>query len=124
MPMPLPRGKSRAAQTFSRAPSHAGCSGGMMAAMGLSTRFTELFGVQHPIALAPMGGSAGGALAAAVSRGGGLGMLGAGGGDREWLARELPLVAQAGGRPWGIGFQTWAIDRSTVERALEHTPGR
>ncbi|MFG2383248.1 nitronate monooxygenase [Streptomyces avermitilis] len=55
--------------------------------MALSTRFTELFGVQHPIALAPMGGSAGGALAAAVSRGGGLGLLGAGGGDPEWLAR-------------------------------------
>ncbi|MFJ9966792.1 NAD(P)H-dependent flavin oxidoreductase [Streptomyces avermitilis] len=90
--------------------------------MALSTRFTELFGVQHPIALAPMGGSAGGALAAAVSRGGGLGLLGAGGGDPEWLARELPLVAEVAGRPWGIGFQTWAIDRSTVERALEHTP--
>ncbi|MEU1458121.1 nitronate monooxygenase [Streptomyces avermitilis] len=90
--------------------------------MALSTRFTELFGVHHPIALAPMGGSAGGALAAAVSRGGGLGLLGAGGGDPEWLARELPLVAEVAGRPWGIGFQTWAIDRSTVERALEHTP--
>ncbi|MEU2585037.1 nitronate monooxygenase [Streptomyces avermitilis] len=90
--------------------------------MALSTRFTELFGVRHPIALAPMGGSAGGALAAAVSRGGGLGLLGAGGGDPEWLARELPLVAEVAGRPWGIGFQTWAIDRSTVERALEHTP--
>ncbi|MET7919915.1 nitronate monooxygenase [Streptomyces avermitilis] len=90
--------------------------------MALSTRFTELFGVHHPIALAPMGGSAGGALAAAVSRGGGLGLLGAGGGDPAWLARELPLVAEVAGRPWGIGFQTWAIDRSTVERALEHTP--
>ncbi|TMR16586.1 hypothetical protein ETD86_24675, partial [Nonomuraea turkmeniaca] len=43
--------------------------------MGLSTTFTKLFGVRHPIALAPMGGSAGGALAAAVSRGGGLGLL-------------------------------------------------
>ncbi|GAA2634650.1 hypothetical protein GCM10010399_79160 [Dactylosporangium fulvum] len=49
--------------------------------MALSTRFTELFGVRHPIALAPMGGSAGGALAAAVSRGGGFGMLGAGTGS-------------------------------------------
>jgi len=39
--------------------------------MTLSTAFTELFGVRHPIALAPMGGSAGGALAAAVSNGGG-----------------------------------------------------
>jgi nitronate monooxygenase len=59
--------------------------------MALSTQFTQLFGVRHPIALAPMGGSAGGALAAAVSHGGGLGMVGAGNGDREWLARELPI---------------------------------
>lgn len=58
---------------------------GMMTAMALSTRFTEMFGARHPIALAPMGGSAGGALTAAVSRGGGLGILGAGNWDPEWM---------------------------------------
>ncbi|GAA5025150.1 nitronate monooxygenase [Actinopolymorpha pittospori] len=78
-------------------------------------------GLRHPIALAPMGGSAGGALAAAVSVGGGLGLLGAGGGDPDWLARELPIVAGAG-KPWGVGFQTWAIDLAAVERVLEHGP--
>jgi hypothetical protein len=31
--------------------------------MALSTEFTRRFGVRHPIALAAMGGSAGGALA-------------------------------------------------------------
>ncbi|MGI8335832.1 NAD(P)H-dependent flavin oxidoreductase [Actinomadura scrupuli] len=91
--------------------------------MALSTAFTELFGVRHPIVLAPMGGSAGGALAAAVSRGGGLGLLGGGNGDRDWLARELPIVAECTGRPWGIGFLTWAIDVEVVERALEYGPG-
>jgi nitronate monooxygenase len=90
--------------------------------MALSTRFTRLFGVPHPIALAPMGGSAGAALAAAVSRGGGLGMLGAGNGDREWLDRELPIIASDTDRPWGIGFLTWAIDAGVVERALEYGP--
>jgi nitronate monooxygenase len=94
----------------------------MMAGMALSTAFTKLFGVRHPIALAPMGGSAGGALAAAVSRGGGLGLLGAGNGDRDWLARELPIVAEGTGKPWGIGFLTWAIDVGAVVRALEHNP--
>jgi nitronate monooxygenase len=44
--------------------------------MPLTTAFTDLVSVQHPIALAPMGGSAGEALAAAVSNGGGLGLLG------------------------------------------------
>jgi nitronate monooxygenase len=55
----------------------------------MMTLFTEAFGVRHPIALAPMGGTAGGALAAAVSRGGDLGMLGAGDGDPRWLDREV-----------------------------------
>ncbi|WP_433203265.1 nitronate monooxygenase [Dactylosporangium sp. CS-047395] len=83
--------------------------------MALATAFTELLGVQHPLALAPMGGSAGGALAAAVTRAGGLGLLGAGGGDPDWLARELPLVAASGG-PWGAGFLTWAVEAGAVER--------
>ncbi|MGY6022038.1 NAD(P)H-dependent flavin oxidoreductase [Streptomyces spinosirectus] len=90
--------------------------------MALTTAFTELFGVRHPIALAPMGGSAGGALTAAVSRGGGFGILGAGGGDPDWLAAELPLVTESGGLAWGVGFQTWAVDTGTVDRALEHGP--
>lgn len=92
-----------------------------MAVMTLSTAFTALFGVEHPIALAPMGGSAGGELAAAVSRGGGLGLLGAGGGDPDWLARELPIVAGAG-RPWGVGFLTWAVGRAVIDQALEYGP--
>jgi nitronate monooxygenase len=55
--------------------------------MASSTDFTELLGLRHPIAVAPMGGSAGGALTAAVSRGGGLGILGAGNGSGSgWIA--------------------------------------
>jgi nitronate monooxygenase len=90
--------------------------------MALSTEFTGLLGVRHPIALAPMGGSAGGALAAAVSRGGGLGLLGAGNGDPLWLDRELPIVASGTGKPWGVGFLTWAVDAGAVEHALEYAP--
>ena len=93
-----------------------------MAAMALATAFTELFSVRHPIALAPMGGSAGGALAAAVSNGGGLGLLGGGSGDLHWLDRELPIVAAGTRLPWGVGFQSWAVDVGAVERALEFSP--
>jgi nitronate monooxygenase len=67
--------------------------------MTLSTAFTRLLGVDHPIALAPMGGSAGGALAAAVSRGGGFGILGAGNGDPAWLDREVRILAAGIDRP-------------------------
>jgi len=90
--------------------------------MVLSTAFTEFFSLQHPIALAPMGGSAGGALAAAVSNGGGLGLLGGGNGDLDWLARELPIVADGTDKPWGVGFQSWAVDVDTVERVLKQNP--
>ncbi|MEV4545709.1 NAD(P)H-dependent flavin oxidoreductase [Micromonospora echinaurantiaca] len=90
--------------------------------MALWTEFTELLGVRHPIVLAPMGGSAGGALAAAVSRGGGLGMLGAADGQREWLDREVPIVASGTDQPWGVGFLTWAIDAGAVEHALRYGP--
>ncbi len=47
--------------------------------MALRTSLTERLGIRHPILLAPMGGSAGGALAAAVSAAGGLGLIGGGG---------------------------------------------
>ncbi|WP_053205682.1 NAD(P)H-dependent flavin oxidoreductase [Jiangella muralis] len=90
--------------------------------MALSTAFTDLFGLRHPIALAPMGGSAGGALAAAVSQGGGFGILGAAFGDPDWLDREAPIVASRPGLPWGVGFLTWGIQDGAVEHALEHGP--
>lgn len=90
--------------------------------MALRTAFTRLFGIEHPIALAPMGGSAGGALAAAVSSGGGLGLVGGGNGDPDWLARELPAAARGTGKPWGVGFQSWAVSARTVARALEAHP--
>jgi len=93
-----------------------------MSAMAISTAFTELFGLRHPIALAPMGGSAGGALASAVSNAGGLGLLGAGRGDDRWLARELPILAEGTANPWGVGFQTWGISARTIGRVLEYGP--
>jgi nitronate monooxygenase len=90
--------------------------------MTLRTAFTELLGVDRPIVLAPMGGSAGGALAAAVSDAGGLGLVGGGRGTGPWLERELALAAERTDRPWGVGFLSWAVDAPVVERALEHGP--
>jgi nitronate monooxygenase len=93
-----------------------------MTNMTLSTRFTEFFSLRHPIALAPMGGSAGGALAAAVSNGGGLGLVGGGRGDPGWLDRELRIVAEGTNKAWGVGFLSWAADAGAVERALAYQP--
>jgi len=88
----------------------------------LRTAFTRLMAVDHPIASAPMGGSAGGRLVAAVSNGGGLGLLGAGRGDPKWLARELALVVERTSKPWGVGFLTWATDRDAVAWTLDRRP--
>src|SRR5262245_47372764 len=90
--------------------------------MALRTALTEMFGIDHPIVLAPMGGVAGGALAAAVSEAGGLGLIGAGRGDLEWLNRECELARAGTSRPWGIGFLTWAIGPRAVEAAIERSP--
>jgi nitronate monooxygenase len=88
----------------------------------LRTAVTELFSLEHPIALAPMGGCAGGALAAAVSEGGGLGLVGGGRGHHDWLDRELAIVADRTTRPWGVGFLSWAADVDAVDHALTRHP--
>jgi NAD(P)H-dependent flavin oxidoreductase YrpB (nitropropane dioxygenase family) len=44
----------------------------------IRTRLTELFRIKHPILCAPMALVTGGELAAAVSRAGGLGIVGGG----------------------------------------------
>src|SRR5499427_108187 len=90
--------------------------------MALRTAFTEFFSLQHPIALAPMGGASGGALAAAVSNGGGLGLVGGGRAGPEWVAREMETAAERTGKSWGVGFQAWSTGPATVEQALARRP--
>lgn len=77
--------------------------------MTLRTRLTERLGIEHPIISAPMGSIAGGRLAAAVTQAGGLGMIGAGYGDADWLEREF---GAAGNRRVGCGFITWSLSRA------------
>src|SRR4051794_40659651 len=74
--------------------------------MKLRTRLTERFELEHPIISAPMGMIAGGRLAAAVSNAGGLGLIGGGYGDRNWLEREF---SAAGNARIGCGFITWSL---------------
>jgi nitronate monooxygenase len=92
--------------------------------MALRTKLTELLGIRHPVLLAPMSGISGGALAAAVSGAGGLGLLG-GGNSRsigsDWLEREF---AAAGNQRVGCGFITWALAErpELLDLALRHAP--
>lgn len=75
----------------------------------LSTRLTRNLNLRHPIVSAPMAFAAGGALAAAVSRAGGLGLIGGGYGDPMWLAEQFDA---AGGDRVGVGFITWSLRNS------------
>lgn len=87
----------------------------------LRTRLTERFGLDHPIISAPMGFAGGGRLAAAVAAAGGLGLIGAGYGEAEWLRTEF---AAAGNQGVGCGFITWSLARqpALLELVLAHRP--
>jgi nitronate monooxygenase len=61
-------------------------------------------------------------LASAVSNAGGLGLLGGGQGDPDWLERQLAIVTERTDKPWGVGFLSWAANVRAVERALAHQP--
>jgi nitronate monooxygenase len=81
------------------------------------------FDIRIPIVNAPMGGVAGGALAAAVSQAGGLGMIGMGSsGSVASLQRQLPLVPE--GVRVGIGVVDWVVRKEPglLDLALDAHP--
>jgi nitronate monooxygenase len=87
----------------------------------LATRLTRTLDLRYPIVSAPMAFAAGGALAAAVSRFGGLGLIGGGYGDPAWLERQF---AAAAGERVGVGFITWSLRKSPslLTGVLKHRP--
>lgn len=72
----------------------------------MKTRLTEFFDIEHPILSAPMALISGGRLSAAVTSAGGLGIIGGGYCDSDWLRREFGL---AEGTRVGCGFITWSL---------------
>jgi nitronate monooxygenase len=89
--------------------------------MAISTRLTQRLAIEHPILLAPMGTAAGGKLAAAVTGAGGLGLIGGGYGDADWLEQEFKAAANA---RVGCGFITWSLARKPqlLDQVLRHSP--
>jgi len=81
----------------------------------------KLLGIKKPLVLAPMGFVSGGALAAAVSNAGGLGLIGAGYGEAQWIDEQFRL---AQGARVGVGFITWSLAKQPelLDRALAHKP--
>ena len=73
----------------------------------IQTRLTEYLNLSHPIIQAPMALAAGGALASAVSNAGGLGLIGGGYGDTNWILEQFDI---AGSAPVGCGLITWSLN--------------
>lgn len=89
--------------------------------MPFSNRLTRLLELEHPVLLAPMDIVSGGRLAAAVTHAGGLGLLGGGYGNGDWIDREWE---RAGNARIGCGFITWSLAQHTeaLDHALAHKP--
>jgi nitronate monooxygenase len=75
----------------------------------LSNRLTRALNIRHPVVSAPMAFAGGGALAAAVSQAGGLGLIGGGYGDPAWLEDQFDAASD---QSVGVGFITWSLRKS------------
>jgi nitronate monooxygenase len=79
------------------------------------TWMTENLGARVPVVCAPMAGVADGSLAHAVSAAGGFGMIGVGArATPDWVT-EQGRIAAASGRPFGVGLQAWAVERTPAQ---------
>ena len=91
--------------------------------MLISTPLTKRLDIAHPVLLAPMDLVADARLTSAVSKAGGLGILGGGYGDEQWLNRELGRLDDSRVR-FGVGFITWSMARQPklLDLVLERKP--
>lgn len=87
----------------------------------ITTRLTSRLSISAPVVLAPMSTFADARLATAVTRAGGLGVLGVGYDDAEWLSAQFDA---AEGTPIGVGFIGWKLMEQPrlLDVALERSP--
>ena len=91
--------------------------------MAIDNKLTRTLGIERPILLAPMDIVSDGRLAAAVSHAGGLGLIGGGYGDGDWVEREW---AKAGNARIGCGLITWCLAKrpGLLDAVLARSPLR
>jgi enoyl-[acyl-carrier protein] reductase II len=80
--------------------------------MPLTSRLTDLLGIEYPIIQGGMAWTATAELAAAVSNGGGLGVIGAGSMPVDVLREEIAKAKAATSKPFGVNIMLM----------MEHTP--
>ncbi|MCW5588206.1 MAG: nitronate monooxygenase [Legionellales bacterium] len=89
--------------------------------MNFTNALTQLLNIQYPILSAPMANVAGGKLASAVTKAGGLGFIGGGYCHEAWIKQELQYALP---RQFGIGFITWRLAEfpAVLDLAIAHQP--
>ncbi|MGY1632652.1 NAD(P)H-dependent flavin oxidoreductase [Geodermatophilus sp. SYSU D01186] len=90
----------------------------------IRTPLTRWFDLAAPVVGAPMAGVAGGALARAVSLGGGLGMIGVGNATTPEFVAEQAAIPAADDLPFGIGLMAWVLETrpELLEATIEARP--
>ncbi|MBQ5767724.1 MAG: nitronate monooxygenase, partial [Clostridiales bacterium] len=68
------------------------------------TRITDLIGIKYPIFQGGMAWVADWHIAAAVSEAGGLGIIGVGGADENWLRDQIKKCREATDKPFGVNL--------------------
>jgi enoyl-[acyl-carrier protein] reductase II len=68
----------------------------------IRTKICEMLGIEHPVILAGMGGVSFSALAAAVSKAGGMGVLGAAAMEPDFLREEIKTIKSITDKPFGV----------------------
>ena len=71
----------------------------------LRTAICDLFGIEHPIILGGMAHVGTAELVSAVSNAGGLGIIGTGFYEPDWVRQQIQRTRQQTGKPFGINIQ-------------------
>ena len=79
-------------------------------------RITTLFGIEHPILLAPMAGPSTAELAIAVAEAGGLGALACATSSPEQIRKDLGIIRQRTAKPINLNFFTHKQPQPDIAR--------
>ena len=88
----------------------------------MRTRFCELVGVEHPVALGGMAGVAAQRLVAAVSNAGGLGTLGCANQPPDWITTAARAVREGTERPFALNLLLFLADEGAIRAVLDARP--
>jgi enoyl-[acyl-carrier protein] reductase II len=88
----------------------------------LKTRLCELYGIEYPIILAPMGSTTSAEFAAAASNAGGLGSIGTLSRATDAILRDLEMIRSLTDRPFAVNHVPQSLDEVAFAATLKVRP--